>query len=158
MHDGVSVEEARADHEREALAAQEPADREHSLEWCRLLLARYGGANQLDEIPLETAGPCDDCTTIVDVRYQVGRYTLCRTHATLRLRARARLEAQHFEQPLRDQPPPADPHAWTVTNAGRYTTSQLRRAFHYWGIDSDLAVELVDLAADLARAAEGQAA
>jgi hypothetical protein len=150
---GVSVEEARADHEREALANLEPCDYETGLAWCRLALSRYGGVDALDEIPLEDAGPCDDCQAIVD-------FALCRQHAMSRLRVRAGLATNSGMNPesLRNQPPPADPHAWTVTNAGRYTTPELRTAFHHWQLDPDQAVELVDLAADLAREHEGAVA
>lgn len=156
MLDVNHIQAERARHEQEERETAEPVDREHGLEWCRFMLSRYGGADQLDTLPVVTVGPCDDCANPADPRYQLGRFQLCSLDATRRLIVRARLDEQHVPS-LLDEACPVDAHAWTIANAGRYTTVELQHAFTRWNIDPDLAVELVDLAADLARAQGEQA-
>lgn len=147
---GVTPEEARWLNTESArdLDYQE-TPREQALEYCRHLVGRYGGADQLAQLPLEDAGPCADCQETVETRYRIGRYALCRHDAISRLRARA-----HTDKPLRTPttyrtPIPADPHGYIVANARNITPRTLRTLLRDWRIDPDYAVELLDLHADL---------
>lgn len=145
---GVSQAEARAQAEQ-ARADEEETPRHVALEWCRLLVGRYAGADELADLTVVDAGPCMDCHRIVDARYQIGAFAVCRDDAVQRIRAGKQL-AQPIPT-LYDQAAPADLYGWMHANAGRYTERALRVAFKRWAVDGDTQIELLDLNHDLAQ-------
>lgn len=149
---GVTPEEARWLNDESARDGEyDETPREEALDYCRTLVGRYGGADELDTLTVVDAGHCDDCKTIVDARYELGQMTLCRHDAVLRLRAR-----RHLAEPLELlslEPAPVDAYGWMHANAGRHTDFQLRTAFRRWHLDDDTQIELLDLNHDLTEAA-----
>lgn len=149
---GVTQEEARwleQESARHSLEAETPRDQ--ALAYCRALVGRYGGADALATLPVEDAGPCQDGTEPhnrhdTNVRYQIGKFAVCRRHAILRLRAQT-------PEPERkpERAPPRDLRAWVLANAHHHTTDEMRGLLRDWHTDSDTLIELLDLHADTAR-------
>lgn len=155
---GVTIEEARWLEEESARhATQQDTPREDALQYCRRLVGRYGGADQLANLPLEDAGPCTDCNTTVEARYRIGKVTVCRHDAVLRLRAQRHADAPIAAALTPRRSMPADLHAYVAANARNLTTSTLRAQLRDWRINDDYAIELLDLAYDLAHQSEAAA-
>lgn len=144
---GVTEQEARAQAEQ-ARASEEETPREQALEWCRLLVGRYAGADELASLEVVDAGPCMDCARIVDARYQIGSFAICRDHAVSRIRARTHVETTSIPGPVPDEHRPDDLEHWAASVAAMYSERAVRAALRVWAIDDDQVVELVDVYAD----------
>lgn len=151
MHEGVTIEEARWLEEESARhSSDEETPREEALEWCRRLVGRYGGADQLADLPLEDAGPCTDCTATIDVRYRIGPAVVCRHDAISRLRARRHTDEPNLANAIRGERAPDDLELWISFAAADpdITERGIRASLRLWNVDDDTTVRLVDLYAD----------
>jgi hypothetical protein len=89
----LSLDEHRA-HRTEQERDDQPADRAHSLEQARQILARLGGYNQLTDLEPADAGACDDCHEPIEHRWRHGQLDVCRPCAMSRLHAATTLDQQ----------------------------------------------------------------
>lgn len=146
---GVTEQEARARAER-ARQDEEETPREQALEWCRLLVGRYAGADELATLQVVDAGPCMDEHTghPVEVRYQVGRFAVCRNHAVMRIRARLNVEATDGWGYVPDERRPDDLEQWAQAVAAIWSERAVRASLRVWNVDDDGVVETLDVYAD----------
>lgn len=89
-----------------------------------------------------------DCNRIVDARYQVGSFAVCRDHAVSRIRARTQTETTSIPGPVPDEHQPDNLEEWAIAAAAMYSERAVRAALRVWAIDDDTVVELVDVYAD----------
>jgi hypothetical protein len=150
----VSLDEHRAQRQQEqADLDYQPVPTEHALRWATRLLARLEGHNHIE--PDHGPGTCTSCGNQAPVRFTYGTFELCRTCRRARLRAAAKAD-----MPLPAGPPQPDPiddllnraRRWIPNAAHTMPLAHIQRALLNQGIPRAHVYELVDQAADLARA------